>query len=127
MGEVEEFGDETFHAGVLVIDVCIEQSGLLILRDDIVVCDGGGDQGAMTFVKGYLVTGASHADFAITRNTHGNDKTVIFAQVSMEGLGDFHYSHIEVGGVNNLSCLVFAVYVFCTIIVFYMEIKCLSG
>ena len=43
VGEVEEFGDETFHAGVLVIDVCIKQSGLVVLGDDIVVCNGSGD------------------------------------------------------------------------------------
>ena len=127
VGEVEEFGDETFHAGVLVIDVCIEQSGLVVMRDDIVVCDGGGDQCAVTFVKGYLVTGASHTDCAIARNTHGNDKAVILAQVSMEGLGDFHHSDIEVRGVNDLSCLVFAIGVFCSIIVFYVEVKCFSG
>jgi len=100
---MEEAVVDVVRAVVLVVDESIEQAGGAGLREDVVVGDGGGDEGAVSLSEPDLVAGGADADGAVALDAHGDDEAVVLTQVVMEGLGDLHHVDIEVRGVDN-SC-----------------------
>ena len=74
--------------------------------DDIVIGNGCGDEGAVTGFEEDLVARATDAELAVALQTHGDDETVVFAEVAMEGFGDFHHTDIEIRGVDHLDSTV---------------------
>ena len=82
---MEEAGDLVGEAAVHVVDEGIEDAGRGAMGDDIVVGDGGGDQGAVTFPQQDIVGGAADVDGAVALDTHRDDEAVVFAEVAVEG------------------------------------------
>ena len=100
---MKEAGDEAFHVVFLVVNVGVKEAGGGVLGEDVIIGDGGGDQCAMTFFYQHLVACSPNVDFAIALDAGGDDEAVVLAQVSVEGLGDFHHPNVKVGSVDDLN------------------------
>lgn len=123
VGGVEEAG-EGGEGGVAVVNEGIEdarggggargsggaggggEGGEASEGDDIVIGNGCGDEGAVTGFEEDLVARATDTELAVALQTHGDDETVVFAEVAMEGFGDFHHTDIEIRRVDHLDCTV---------------------
>ena len=142
--DVEESGDGAANAVGLIVNEGIEETGVAVQGDDIVIGDGCRDQGAMALPEnnfmvhgeGVMVKGEGfmvHGEFmspwtndAVTLNAHGDDEAVVFSHVTMEGFGDFHHTDIEIGGIYDLHSPVGGLWIVCAVVLLYMEVKGLS-
>ena len=82
--------EETCHLGtnasIHIVDKGIKNPCLSLQRYHVIVCNGSRNECAITlFQKGFF-TSAPNFYLAITLNAHGNDKTIVFLQIPMEGL-----------------------------------------
>ena len=102
---MEEAG-EGGEGGVAVVDEGIKDARGAREGDDIVIGNGCGDEGAVTGFEEDLVARATDAELAVALQTHGDDETVVFAEVAMEGFGDFHHTDIEIRRVDHLDSTV---------------------
>ena len=118
---MEEAGEGGEGIGV-VVDESIEETGIP-RREDIIVGDGSRDEGGMAGREVDLVAGGTDAKRAVALETHGDDETVVFAEVTMEGPGDLHHTDIEIRGVNNLGGPVGTVDIVRTIVLFHMIVQ----
>ena len=127
LGDVKEAGDFGGEAAVLVVDEGIEEAGLAVEGGDVVVGDGGGDEGAVPFPEQDLLAGAAHAELAVALKTHGDDEAVVLNEVAVERLRELHDAHIEIGGVDNLDGTVVGVIILRAVVLFYMVVEGLGG
>ena len=87
--------DLSADATVFVVDVGIEEAGLPMERNDIIVGNGGRDKGAVTFAEQNLVASGTYTYMAVTFDAHADDETVIFDEVAMERCGHLCDAHTE--------------------------------
>ena len=124
---MEEAGDEVGEVERHIVDIGIEDAGGGMLRKDVVIGNGSGDEGAVAFLEKERLTGAADADLAIALDTHRDDETVVFAQVAMEGFGDLHHADIKIGGVDDLDGLVGSVTIVGAVVGLDMEVEGLGS
>ena len=124
---MEEAGDLGREAPVLVVDEGIEEAGPGVQGGDVVIGDGGGDEGAVASPEQDLFAGAAHAERAVALKTHGDDEAVVLDEVAVERLREFHDAHIEIGGVDNLDGPVVGVGILRTVVFLYMVVAGLGG
>ena len=125
-GGVEETGDFAGEGVGVVVDESVEKVGGLG-GEDVVVGDGGGDEGGVAGGEVDGVAGGTDAKGAVAGETHGNDEGVVFAEVAVEGFGDFHDADIEIGGVDDLYGAVGGGDVFCAVAGLDVEVEGLGG
>ena len=119
---MQEAGDLGGEASVLVVDEGIEEAGLGVQGGDVVVGDGGGDEGGVALSQQDLFAGAAHAELAVALKTHGDDEAVVLDEVAVERLRELHDAHIEIGGVDNLDGTVVGVIILRAVVLFYMAV-----
>ena len=124
---MEEASDLGGEAAIHVVDEGIEEAGGAMEREDVVVCDAGGDEGAMACLEEDVVTGAAHVKGAVAFEAHGDDEAVVLEEVTVEGLGNLHDTDTEIRGVDNLDGTVGGVCVFRTVVALHMVVEGLSG
>ena len=136
---MEETGDFAGEGVGVVVDEGIEDAGSMgggsrsggARRggggEDVVVGDGGGDEGGVAGGEVDGVAGGTDAKGAVAGEAHGNDEGVVFAEVAVEGFGDFHDADIEIGGVDDLYGAVGGGDVFCAVVGLDMEVEGLGG
>ena len=73
-------------APIHIIYKRIQDASLPALRDNVIICNYCWNQSAIALFQKNLFTSASHSDSAITLNAHGDNKTIVFAKITMEGL-----------------------------------------
>ena len=101
--DMQESGDLSGEAAVHIVDEGIKEAGGTMQGEDVVIGDGGRDEGTMTFVKGDLVTCAANTQTTGAFKTHGDDEAVVLHQVTVEGCCNLHDTNTEIGGVDNLD------------------------
>ena len=124
---MEEASDLGGEAAIHVVDEGIEEAGGAMEREDVVVCDAGGDEGAMACLEEDVVTGAAHVKGAVAFEAHGDDEAIVLEEVTMEGLGNLHDTDTEIRGVDNLDGTIGGVGVFRTVVTLHVVIEGLSG
>ena len=63
---------------------------------NIIVGNGSGYQAAITFSQYDLVPCLSNLYPTVTLDTHGDDKAVVFNEVTMECFRQFHHTNTEI-------------------------------
>lgn len=124
---MKEAGEFAREGAVHVINKGIEEAGGGGLGDEVVVGDGGGDEGGVAGGEVDGVAGGTDAKGAVAGETHGNDEGVVFAEVAVEGFGDFHDADIEIGGVDDLYGAVGWGDVFRAVVGLDVEVEGLGG
>ena len=93
---MQEAADLACEGFVHVVDEGIEEAGLSVEGNDVVVCYDSRDEGAVALAEDDLVSSAADDDPAVALDAHGDIETVVFQQVTVEGVRDFHHAHIKV-------------------------------
>ena len=75
---MEEVGD-LCHACVAIVYEGIEEAGGAMQGGDIIVGDGGRDEGAGALAEENLVASAAHSDLTVALDAHGDYEAIVFA------------------------------------------------
>ena len=100
------------EGAVLAVEMGVEETGAVLERCDIVVGEGGWDKAGMACTEDDFLLGTfvmAKADATAALDAHGDDEGVVLHEVAMEGFLEVHHSDVEIGGVDDLLCLVGAV------------------
>lgn len=87
---MKEIGDD-FSDGLFVVDEGLENLGLTICWDDVVIGNGSGHETGGAFGDGYFVASTSYSQLAIAIEHHEDDEGVVLDHVAMERLRGIYY------------------------------------
>ena len=120
---MEEAGDASAEAAVLVVNEGIEDAGLALEGDDIVVGDGGWDEGAGAFTEEDFIACGAYPNLAVTLDAHTDDEAVVLDEVAVEGVGEFGDTHGEIGRVYDEVGAVAVIAILGAVLVFHTEVE----
>ena len=93
---MEETGDLSHETLIHIVDKGIEETGAQFQGYHIIVSQDSWYQHAIALTQQEFLASGTQTDMTVALNTHRDDKTVIFQQITMEALRCLRDAHAEI-------------------------------
>ena len=93
---MEETGDLTHETLIHIVDKSIEEAGAQFQGYHIIISQDGRYQHTISLAQQELLTRGTQTDMTVALYTHGDDKTIIFQQVTMERIRCLRDTYTEI-------------------------------